>query len=129
MAKSKAVVPADPLEVSETEAAENPGSGIDETGGGADVGAAAVEPTMQLIYIGPQLPRTAVKPNTVLTGTEKQIKEGLADVFERFPLAEKMLVPVEGLADSKDKIRTAGTLLNKYYADLVSAAEAVVKEG
>ena len=84
---------------------------------------------MQLIYIGPQLPRTAVKPNTVLTGTEKQIKEGLADVFERFPLAEKMLVPVEGLADSKDKIRTAGTLLNKYYADLVSAAEAVVKEG
>lgn len=129
MAKSKAVVPAEPLEIPETEAAGNPGSGIEEAGGGADVEAAAVEPIVRLIYIGPQLPRTAVKPNAVITGTEAQIKAGLSDVLERFPLAWNMFVPVEGLAEKKDKVRTAGTLMNKYYSDLVSAAEAVVKEG
>lgn len=132
MAKSKAVVPAEPLEKPETETADIPETGNEEAGGSsADDGAAAVteEPVVQLIYIGPQLPRTAMKPNTVITGTEAQIKAGFTDVFKRFPLAEYMLVPVDGLADRKEKVKTAGTLMNKYYADLVSAAEAIAKEG
>ena len=49
-------------------------------------------------------------------------------VIEKYPLVEKMLVPVTELAAKKDKVKTAGNILNKYYSDIVSAAAAETKE-
>ena len=37
---------------------------------------------------------------------------------------EKMLVPVEKMAEKKDKAATAGNILNKYYTDIVSSIAA-----
>ena len=85
--------------------------------------------TVKLIYIGPTLPKAMLKSNRIFEGTREKIKKELKTVIEKFPLVEKLLVPVEGLAEKKDKVRAAGNILNKYYSDLVSAAAAVEKEG
>lgn len=85
--------------------------------------------TVKLIYIGPTLPKAMLKSNRIFEGTREKIKKELKTVIEKFPLVEKLLVPVESLAEKKDKVRSAGNILNKYYSDLVSAAAAVEKEG
>ena len=85
--------------------------------------------TVKLIDIGPTLPKAMLKSNRIFEGTREKIKKELKTVIEKFPLVEKLLVPVEGLAEKKDKVRSAGNILNKYYSDLVSAAAAVEKEG
>ena len=51
-------------------------------------------------------------------------------MLEKFPLVERLLVPTKELAAAKDKVRTPGNILNKYYSDVVSAASAELeKEG
>ena len=82
--------------------------------------------TVKLIYIGPSLPKAMLKSNSIFEGTREEIKKELEAVLEKFPLAEKLLVPVAGLAEKKDKVRTAGNILNKYYSDIASAASAML---
>ena len=81
---------------------------------------------MKLIYIGPSLPKAMLKSNSIFEGTREEIKKELEAVLEKFPLVEKLLVPVAGLAEKKDKVRTAGNILNKYYSDIASAASAML---
>lgn len=93
--------------------------------------AAKKEPeTVKFIYIGPSLPKAMLKSNTVFEGAKEEIEKELAAVLEKFPLVEHLLVPVEKLAEKKEKVRTAGNILNKYYSDIASAASAMLeKEG
>lgn len=81
---------------------------------------------VKMIYIGPSLPKAMLKSNSIFEGTWEEIKKELETVLEKFPLAEKLLVPLVGLADKKDKVRTAGNVLNKYYSDIASAASAML---
>ena len=83
---------------------------------------------MKLIYIGPSLPKAMLKSNRIFEGTREEIKKELETVLEKFPLVEKLLVPVAGLAEKKDKVRTAGNILNKYYSDIASAASAMLEK-
>lgn len=80
--------------------------------------------TVTLAYIGPSLPAGLLKTNKILIGTREGIKKELSKVLEKYPLVEKMLVPVEKLAEKKGKAATAGNILNKYYTDIVSAIAA-----
>lgn len=77
--------------------------------------------TVTLVYIGPQLPAGLLKTNKVIIGTQAEIEKELAGVLEKYPLVKKMLVPVEKLAEKKNKAATAGNILNKYYTDIVSS--------
>lgn len=109
------------ISTTETEKAQN----------GANTAAETAEEklgTVKMIYIGPTLPKAMLKTNRILEGTPEEIKKELATVLEKFPLVERLLVPVDGLAEKKDKVRTAGNILNKYYSDLVSAASAAVEK-
>lgn len=81
---------------------------------------------VKLIYIGPSLPKAMLKSNRIFEGTKEEIKEELAAVLEKIPLVEKMLVPVTELAEKKDKVRTAGNILNKYYSDIASSTSAML---
>ena len=83
---------------------------------------------MKLIYIGPSLPKAMLKSNRIFEGTREEIKKELETVLEKFPLVEKLLVPVAGLAEKKDRVRTAGNILNKYYSDIASAASAMLEK-
>lgn len=77
--------------------------------------------TVKLIYIGPNLPKAMLQCNKIFEGTAEEIDKELANVLEKFPLVRKMLVPISELAEKKDKVRTAGNIYNKYYADLKAA--------
>lgn len=77
--------------------------------------------TVKLIYIGPNLPKAMLQCNKIFEGTAEEIDKELANVLEKFPLVKKMLVPISELAEKKDKVRTAGNIYNKYYADLKAA--------
>ena len=63
-----------------------------------------------------------------LTGkTEEEIKAELEEVLAEYPLVEKMIVPVAQLAEKKDRVKTPGNIMNKYYSDitaLIAANEA-----
>ena len=80
--------------------------------------------TVTLAYIGPQLPGGLLKTNKIMIGTREEIMKELAEVLEKYPLVEKMLVPVEKLAEKKERAATAGNILNKYYTDIVSSVAA-----
>lgn len=85
---------------------------------------------VKLAYIGPTLPGGQLKCNKIFIGTEIEIKKELEAVIEKYPLVEKMLVPASQMGEKKDKVKTAGNILHKYYADLVSGiAGTVTKEG
>ena len=77
--------------------------------------------TVTLAYIGPSLPAGLLKTNKIMIGTREEIRKELAGVLEKYPLVEKMLVPVDKLAEKKDRAKTAGNILNKYYSDIASA--------
>ncbi len=88
------------------------------------------EETVKLAYIGPTLPAGQLKCNAIFIGTETEIKKELEAVIEKYPLVEKMLVPASQIGEKKDKAKTAGNILHKYYADLVSGiAGNAAKEG
>lgn len=83
-----------------------------------------------VMYIGPQLPSGLLKTNTIIKGTDKEITEGLKEVFEKFPLVKRMLVPIEDVATKKIEVATKGKVLNKYYMDIQSQIAANgMKEG
>lgn len=84
--------------------------------------------TVKLVYIGPSLPKAMLKGNRIFEGTREEIKKELEAVLEKFPLVEKLLVPVAELAEKKDKVRTAGNILNKYYSDIASSASAMLEK-
>lgn len=84
--------------------------------------------TVKLVYIGPSLPKAMLKSNRIFEGTREEIKKELAAAIEKFPLVEKLLVPVAELAEKKDKVKTAGNILNKYYSDIASSASAMLEK-
>jgi hypothetical protein len=91
--------------------------------------AAGTEEEVTVIYIGPSLPHAMLKCNRIFKGTMEAIKKEIAGVLEKYPLVERLLVPVSQLAEKKDKVKTAGNVLNKYYADILSQMAANAKEG
>ena len=72
-------------------------------------------------YAGPTLPHGRLKENAVFRGTLHDVKDYLADVLEEYPQAERLIVPVNKLAEFSVKVKTPGNLAHKYYSDIVSA--------
>ncbi len=79
-------------------------------------------------YIGPNLPDGVLKKNSLIIGTKKAIKEKYKEEIEKYPQLERLMIPVESLADAKAKVVSEGNILNKYYKDITSIA-AERKEG
>jgi hypothetical protein len=117
-------------EAAEETKATNTATEAGKAADGANSSATDTKETLTLVYIGPTLPAGQLKSNKIMVGTLDEIKEDLKTVLEKYPLVEKMLVPVEQLAAKKDKAKTAGNVLNKYYSDIVSMIAAnEAKEG
>ena len=100
------------------------GKAVSGANGEATEGKKSEAETVTLAYIGPQLPGGLLKTNTIMIGTMEEIRKEIGKVLEKYPLVERLLVPVDKLAEKKDKARTAGNILNKYYSDIVSAIAA-----
>lgn len=73
----------------------------------------------RFIYIGPTT-NTGLVENTIFTGSRKAVEKYLEPTIEKLPQVRLLIVATESLAVSKPKVKTAGTLLNKYYNDVLS---------
>lgn len=71
------------------------------------------------IYIGPTT-NTGLATNTIFVGTRKEIEEHLKDTLEKIPQVRLLIVTTKSLAESKAKAKRTGTILNKYYNDVLS---------
>lgn len=71
------------------------------------------------IYIGPTT-RTGLIENTIVKGTKESVEEYLKDAIEEIPQIKMLIVPTESLAVNRAKVKQTGTLLNKYYNDVLS---------
>ena len=71
------------------------------------------------IYLGPTLD-TGLRKNAVLKGTREQVEKYLKSTLEKYPQAKMLLFDTAKTVEAQTKVRTAGTLLNKYYNDLLS---------
>jgi hypothetical protein len=72
-------------------------------------------------YIGPALPNGKVKQNAILQGTFTQVTAYLAEEIEKCPQIAKLIVPVAQLSTASARTKKRGNILNKYYAEAVSA--------
>jgi len=70
------------------------------------------------IYIGPTT--KGLIENTIVKGTRKSVEDYLKDVVAEIPQIKMLIVPTESLATNRAKVKQAGTLLNKYYNDVLS---------
>lgn len=48
------------------------------------------------------------------------MEEYLKDVIAEIPQVKMLIVPTESLATNRAKVKQAGTLINKYYNDVLS---------
>lgn len=71
------------------------------------------------IYIGPTT-NTGLIENAVFMGTREEIEKYLEKTIEKLPQVRLLIVTTESLAINKPKVKKAGTLLNKYYNDVLS---------
>ena len=71
------------------------------------------------IYIGPTT-RTGLIENTIVKGTRESVEEYLKDAIAEIPQIKMLIVPTESLAVNRAKVKQTGTLLNKYYNDVLS---------
>ncbi len=73
----------------------------------------------RFIYIGPTT-RTGLVENTIFSGSRESVEKHLKDTLEKIPQARLLIVETKSLAANKAKVKKTGTLLNKYYNDVLS---------
>lgn len=73
----------------------------------------------RFIYIGPTT-KTGLVENAIFTGTREGVEEHLKDTIDKIPQVRLLIVTTDSLAVNKAKVKKAGTLLNKYYNDVLS---------
>lgn len=81
------------------------------------------EKVENFIYLGPTT-KTGLVENTIFTGSRECVEENLKDTLEKIPQAKLLIVATDSLAECKAKVKKAGTLLNKYYNDILSLSRA-----
>lgn len=77
-----------------------------------------------LVYIGPSLPYGKMRSSMILNGTEEEIDGFLAKIKEQYPEVTHLLVPPERLTDALEKVARKGTILHKYYEDMLAKSRA-----
>lgn len=73
----------------------------------------------RFIYIGPTT-NTGLVANTIFTGSREGVETYLKDTIDRIPQVKQLIVATESLTVCKAKVNRAGTILNKYYNDILS---------
>lgn len=80
--------------------------------------AEANDTEQRFVYIGPTT-NTGLFENTIFAGDMEKIEKYLEPTLEKIPQVKRLLVTTEDLAGCRRKVKTTGTLLNKYYNDIL----------
>ncbi len=73
------------------------------------------KPDETYVYIGPSIPRSALKENALFHGSKDSVLKFVAEVAEKYPLVRRLIVHIDDLAVSKGKITDGGNALSKAY--------------
>lgn len=76
----------------------------------------AAEPRAH-VYIGPNIPGSALRHNTVIAGTRAEIEREFAAEIERAPQIKRLMVPAEKLAEARKAVQDKSTAVSKFYED------------
>lgn len=71
------------------------------------------------VYVGPSLPGGKLKSNAVLCGSIEEIKTHYKDVLEEYPQVNNLIISVEKLGESKEKVKSPGNFLYKNYGEII----------
>ena len=106
--------------------AENPETGENPPEPDGEPPEADDEPPepVTLVYIGPSIPYGKLRSSMVLRGTEKEIRDFLEEYREPYPEAAHLLVTPDRLTGALDKVARKGTILHKYYEDMLAKTRA-----
>ncbi|MCL2107811.1 MAG: hypothetical protein FWH20_00505 [Oscillospiraceae bacterium] len=78
-------------------------------------------PETTFVYVGPSLPNSMLKSNTVLKGTLAEIKEYYKEPLTTYPTAAKLIVPVSKCAEYRSKAASGDNIVSTWYADVITA--------
>lgn len=79
---------------------------------------------LTLVYIGPSLPYGKLRSSMILKGTQEEIDGFLAEIREQYPEVTHLLVPPDKLTQALEKVGRKGTILHKYYEDMLAKSRA-----
>lgn len=99
-------------------------AGITDTPAKENATQTATDAQKQFVYIGPSVPRGKLQKYAIFTGTRKEVETYLADVLEKYPKISRLIVPIEELAQSREKAEQPGNAFNRYYVELASEFKA-----
>lgn len=91
--------------------------------GNETAGEAAAE-VKTLVYIGPNIAYSKLRSSMILKGTAEEIEGFLHGLIETYPEIPRLLVPPAQLADALQKVASKGTILHKYYEDMLAKSRA-----
>lgn len=77
-----------------------------------------------VVYIGPSLPYGKIRSSMILKGTQEEIDGFLAEIKEQYPEVTHLLVPPDKLTQALEKVGRKGTILHKYYEDMLAKSRA-----
>lgn len=75
------------------------------------------------IYIGPSV-SIGLRKNNIFVGTETEVFMYLEKYIKKCPQIKNLLIETSNLAKTKNKVSQKGTLLNKYYGEILSFVNA-----
>ena len=82
------------------------------------------EGVTRFVYIGAALPQGKLQSYKVLIGTYAEITEYYKETIAEYPGVEKLIVPAERLAESREKAQKSGNLLYKYCQEVAETIKA-----
>lgn len=77
-----------------------------------------------LVYIGSSLPYGKLRSSMILKGTQEEIDLFLAKIREQYPEVTHLLVTPDKLTQALEKVGRKGTILHKYYEDMLAKSRA-----
>ena len=80
------------------------------------------------IYVGPSVPNGKMKNGAVYNGTINDIKAYLAEDLAAYPAAEKLIIPLDDLAEVQAKVNQSGNSYNNHYNETAALITAKKKE-
>jgi hypothetical protein len=99
-------------------------AGVTDTAAQENATQTATDAPKQFVYIGPSVPRGKLMKNAIFTGARKEVENYLADVLEQYPKIKSLIVPIEELAESREKAEKPGNAINRYCVELASEFKA-----
>lgn len=77
-----------------------------------------------VVYFGPSIPFGRLRTAMILKGSEEELMRFLEPELEKYPEVRHLVAPVEKLSEAMEKVGRRGTLLHKYYEDMLAKTRA-----